>query len=433
MYCLVNGGAMNLTLRGLWSFLLSASVALTVVVVTSSSAMAQQPGDEQPGDEQPDDTQPESEQPDDAQPAGEQSDDADLMPPPPPVPGAPSDGSDQDGEPRGSQTQQGDPAGWNLLSRAAEQLALGRKRSARRLLEQLVVEYPNHPATAVSADALDVLTGEHDKSVELGAEEETSGLARAELAFFQTAHGIVLGTELCFMLDCEDPRAAVLALGAGGGLGLAISLMSTSDGITPGHALLLNSGTTWGFANGLLASYALEINDTNAAGLYAATQLGGLGLGALIWDVAEPTAGEVSMANSGGLWVGFLTFMAHVASEFEADDEAIAWSVLLGADLGIVGGALLSQRYPMSRGRTFVIDSGGILGFFIGIGTYVLADSDVESPTGLSMMGMLGTVTGLGTATYLTRNWDKPEGEFSANWTVAPTDGGAMLSVGGSF
>jgi hypothetical protein len=432
---------MSRILRSLMVFLVLASVGLISV-----SAMAQQT-DEQAGDEQAEEEQAEEEQAEDEQAEDEQVEDEQALepPPPPPIPGAPSDAAgdapsqtdpsqaspDKAGQ---NQADRADPAGWRLLGQAAEQLARGKKTSARRLLETLAADYPDHPATAASADALAVLTRDRARPIDLGAEEEKSGLARAELAFFQTAHGILLGTELCIMAECDDSRAVVLALGAGGGLGLAASLLATSDGITPGHALLLNSGTSWGLINGLLASAALEPDDeSDVAGLYAASQLGGLGVGALIWNIAQPTAGEVSMANSGGFWLGFLTFMGHVASEFSSSDEAIAWSVLIGADLGILGGALLSQRYPMSRGRTFVIDSGGVLGFLIGIGTYILSDSSVGSPTALSTMGIIGTVTGLGTATYLTRNWDKPDGGLSASWGVAPTDGGALLTIGGSF
>ncbi|QDG51920.1 hypothetical protein FIV42_14580 [Persicimonas caeni] len=272
------------------------------------------------------------------------------------------------------------------------------------------------------------------KGEDLIGQEEPSGLARAELAFFQTAHGITLGAELCAMVECDSEQAVVAALGIGGALGLTLSLVPTQDGITQGHALLLNSGTAWGFGNGVLAGIALDIEGSEYAGLLAGSQLAGLGAGALIWDLAEPTAGEVSMANSGGLWAGFLTFLIHAANEFDAEESTVAWSVLFAADLGIAGGAALSQNYPMSRGRTFVIDSGGILGFLIGIGTYIFIEPDVQSATAFSVMGILGTVTGLGTATYLTRNWDVEEtGDFSANWGVSPTDGGALLSVGGSF
>lgn len=330
---------------------------------------------------------------------------------------------------------EGDPAGWDLLSRAVEQLARGKRSSARKLLEQLVDEYPDHPATDVSSEALAVL---RDKAAtegrQVGQDEDPSALARAELAFFQTAHGITLGAELCAMVECDSEQAVVAALGVGGALGLTLSLVPTQGGITQGHALLLNSGTAWGFGNGLMAGLALDIDGSEYAGLLAGSQLAGLGVGALVWDLAEPNAGEVSMANSGGLWAGFLTFLIHTANEFDAEESTVAWSVLFAADLGIVGGAALSQKYPMSRGRTFVIDSGGILGFLIGIGTYIFIEPDVQSATAFSVMGMMGTVTGLGTAAYLTRDWDvESSTDFSANWGVSPTENGALLSVGGTF
>lgn len=365
-----------------------------------------------------------------------------AAPPPPPVeevgeleevgePPAP----EQLEETGGKQQSDADPAGWSLLRRAVEQLAHGKRSEARNLLEQLAEDYPDHPATDVAKEGLAVLRKRavtHER--ELGMDEVPSGLARAELAFFQTAHGITLGAEICVMIECDSEQAVIAALGLGGALGLGLSLVATQDGITPGRALLLNSGTAWGLGNGLLAGLALDIDDSEYAGLLAGSQLAGLGVGVLVWDLAEPTAGEVSMANSGGLWAGFLTFLIHAANRFEAEESTVAWSVLLAADLGIVGGAALSQKYPMSRGRTFVIDSGGILGFLVGIATYIFIEPDVQSATAFSAMGIMGTLTGLGTATYLTRDWDvESSDEFSANWGVSPTEGGALLSVGGSF
>ncbi len=400
--------------RGWWSFLLSA-----LILLASTSALAQQ------GEEGPPPPPPPVEDTQKPPSAAESTDETANEPPAPELP------EDEAVEVDG----QADPAGWSLLRRAVEHLARGQRAQARRLLEQLAQDYPDHPATDVSSEALAVLREKGARRAPaLGDDEEKSGLARAELAFFQTAHGIVLGAELCAMIECDSEQAVVAALGAGGALGLTLSLVPTQDGITPGHSLLLNSGTAWGFGNGLLAGIALDIDGSEYAGLLAGSQLAGLGVGALIWDIARPTDGEVAMANSGGLWTGFLTFLVHAANDFDAEDSTIAWSVLLLSDLGIVGGAALSQRYPMSRGRTFVIDSGGILGFLVGIGTYIFIEPDVTSPTAFSVMGILGTVTGLGTATYLTRNWDvEASDDFSANWGVSPTDGGALLSVGGTF
>lgn len=327
-----------------------------------------------------------------------------------------------------------DPTGWTLLEGAIDELARGNREAARRLLEELAARYPNHPATEVSAQGLAYLQTRQETPRPPGVAEDTSGLARAELAFFQTTHGIILGAELCTMIRCDDPQLWVGSLAAGGALGLTLSLAATSDGITPGHALLLNSGTTWGFVNGLLLSIALDQQEDDATGLWAATQLAGLGAGALIWDLAKPTDGAVSMANSGGFWTGFLTLLAHGANEFDADAETVALSMLVTSNLGIAGGAALSRNYPMSRGRTFVIDSGGVLGFLLGIGTYTFIEGDVDSATAFSVSGMLGTAVGLGTSAYLTRDWDVGEGKlFSSNWSISPTDGGALLSLDGRF
>ncbi|MFP4599971.1 MAG: hypothetical protein ACLFVJ_17065 [Persicimonas sp.] len=330
-----------------------------------------------------------------------------------------------------------DPAGWDLLERAVEHLARGESTQAHRLLEQIADEYADHPAAALSADALAVLRDKSDKqpdSAAPDAAESATTAARAELAFFQTMHGLALGGELCIIAECDDPKAVVALLGVGAGIGLGASLGLSSDGITPGHALLLNSGTTWGFANGLMLSIALDTEFQEATAITAVGQLAGLATSSLLWNELQPTSGQVSMANSGGFWAGWLAFWAHGVNDFDADGQTIATTMLIAADLGILGGALLAREQPMSRGRTFVIDSGGILGLLAGMGIYVFADADMSSATGFSLMTIGGTAAGLGTATYLTRDWDAPDDpDLSANWAITPTDGGAQLSVGGRF
>ncbi len=407
------------------------SLILGCLLLAPASAAAQDSGSDQPPPpptieeiERGEAEEPEAEEPGDEEPEAEADSEADSEP-------------KQAPERAGRPSSDVDPAGWDLLERAVEHLARGESTQAHRLLEQLADEYADHPAAAISADALVVLRDKHEKQQDTGAPdaaETATTAARAELAFFQTLHGLALGGELCIIAECDDPKAVVALLGVGAGVGLGASLGLSSDGITPGHALLLNSGTTWGFANGLMLSIALDTEFKQGTAITAVGQLAGLTTSSLLWSELQPTSGQVSMANSGGFWAGWLAFWAHGVNDFDADGETIATTMLLAADLGILGGALLASEQPMSRGRTFVIDSGGILGLLSGMGIYVFADADMSSATGFSLMTIAGTAAGLGTATYLTRDWDAPEDPgLSANWAITPTDGGAQLSVGGSF
>ena len=328
--------------------------------------------------------------------------------------------------------------GWALLERALNALATFNEDAARNALEELAAAYPGHPATVISAETLATLQARARRG-ETGSKnwgpngEEKTGVARAELVAFQTAHGITLGIEFCTAVECDDSRLVVSMLALGGGAGLGLSLLASRDGVTPGFATLINSGTLWGAYNGAMIAV---VNDTDSsiAGIMAGSQLAGIGVSALIWNQLHPTVGEVSMANSGGIWFGMLGLFGHMASDFSASDKVTYGTILALTDAGIIAGALLSQYEPMSRGRTLVIDSGGALGALVGIGTYVLINPEFERPTGMGFSAIAGTLAGLGTATFLTRNWDTPDdGNVTARWGIAPMEEGATLSLSGEF
>lgn len=330
------------------------------------------------------------------------------------------------------------PEGWAILERALDALAESDEKTARSALEELAAQYPEHPASRLSADALATLQAralqkpKASHHIGRNGEEETNA-ARAELVAFQTVHGIALGAEFCSALECDDARLYTTMLAVGGGAGLGLSLLASDGGVTPGFATLINSGTLWGAFNGAMLSNALNSGDDIAA-FMAPAQLAGIGVSALLWNQLSPTAGEVSVANSGGIWLGTLTALGQLAVNHDSNSDAIIWSILGMADLGIVGGALLSQYEPMTRGRALVIDTGGVLGGLVGMGTYVLINPEFNEPTGFALSTMAGIVAGLGTSAYLTRHWDAPDnGQISASWGIAPTEEGAVLSLSGQF
>lgn len=337
---------------------------------------------------------------------------------------------------------QGARAGWVLFERALDALVNHNDDKAQDALEELARTYPKHPATAISSAARSTLQArakrkrEQMASGRLGPNgEEKTGSARAELVAFQTAHGIALGGEFCGAVECDDTRLVVSMLAVGGGAGLGLSLLASSDGVTPGFATTINSGTLWGAYNGAMFNGMTSTADSLPAALMF-SQLAGVGVGALSWELFHPTAGEVSMANSGGIWMGTLALFSQIAlnDDIVTSNDHIIGTILGLTDLGIVAGALLSQYEPMTRGRTLVIDSGGALGLLTGMGAYVLINPDFDEPTGFALSAMAGTLAGLGTATFLTRNWDAPDGgSVTAQWGIAPSEEGAMLSLSGAF
>ena len=265
------------------------------------------------------------------------------------------------------------------------------------------------------------------------AAEEKTSFARTEFVAVQTGHGLLLGIEFCDVIQCGSNAVAISSLTVGAGAGLGLSLLASRDGVTPGFATIMNSGAYWGAFHGGFITSNLTENSSTISGVMGVSQLGAMGVSALIWNQWRPTAGEVSMTNSGGIWVAQLSalgFLAAGATNWEV--EPVVWALIALTDVGLIGGALLSQIKPISRGRMLMIDLGGVLGMVAGMGTSALIAPSSEVAAGIS--GIAGTLAGLGIATVMTRNWDaSDDARVTARWGIAPTEDGATLSLSGAF
>ncbi|MEM6734027.1 MAG: hypothetical protein AAF658_20865, partial [Myxococcota bacterium] len=214
-------------------------------------------------------------------------------------------------------------------------------------------------------------------------DETPSRDARTELVLVQTAHGILIGTEICLAIDCNDVQEWAASLAITGGLGFATSLVLSADGVTPGQAMSLNSGFAWGLWHGVAIQGALDANDflSTDPGRFAesgytsrliAAQLGGMLGGHFLYDALQPTAADISTVNTVGLWSGLLAFAGHGAAGFPSSDESIWLTTLIASDLGAVAGGVLTRYYPISRSRGLVLNAGGLIGGIVGVGVPVL-------------------------------------------------------------
>ncbi len=264
--------------------------------------------------------------------------------------------------------------------------------------------------------------------------------ARTELMLFQTAHGVLLGSELCLAFDCDGITEWSAMIGLGGGLGLLSSYALSRDGVTPGRSMMLNSGFLWGLWHGAAIQGALDAEfldpdaDRFASGQFSAGliagQLGGMGLAYALDELLEPTAADVSTANTVGLWSGLLAFAAQGAVRFPGSDEATWLVTLIASDLGAVGGGLLARYYPMSRSRALVLNAGGLLGAVVGVGTQTIWQDPELEDRSLYLAGGIGAAVGLGVAVWLTQEWDW---EVPGRLSVVPTTGGAYAGFSMDF
>ncbi|MFP2899949.1 hypothetical protein, partial [Corallococcus sp. 4LFB] len=281
--------------------------------------------------------------------------------------------------------------------------------------------------------AQDTLARPVVSSEEGPSQEGPSKGARASLTIVQTMHGITQGILLCAISHCQDTRAYVAVSLLGGGAGAALSLLTTQSGLTQGQAAAINSGTVWGFGYGLASIGSLDLDGDASTGAVMAGALGFTGLGILVAELARPTAGQVSLANSGGLWSGVV---AALIMGTQDDNDARAF---FGIEQGVVGAglltfALVSRSLDISRGRVLLIDAGGLLGGLMGLSALFLAFNDGHGDV-LLVGTAVGVVAGLGTATFLTRDFDGPDDAPAVSVIPATLGrhGGLGLAVLGQF
>jgi hypothetical protein len=332
---------------------------------------------------------------------------------------------------------------WRLYHLAFAALAGGRHAESKEILEHIARAYPDHPAAQRAVELIERLS-RHEPPPLAKAEKRLrhegegrdgppTGLARAELFLVQTVNGIAIGLESCIALECDDARTVGAFLVVGGGAALTLSLVLTQDGIMPGHTSALNAGTVWGAADALFLTAATQGNDTDEA-LPAALvvgQLAGLGAGEILWRTIRPSAGDVSLASSIGLWSGVLTFFVLGALEFEVSSEAGFGSLLAVTNLGLLGGAWLASEVPMSRAHVLVIDGGGVIGTLLGAGSALVLGGNDLGAAGFFTATTIGMIGGLSLAAYLTRDWEIEDGDLA--FGVLPFEGGAALTFGGRW
>ncbi|QAT82277.1 hypothetical protein EJ065_0670 [Corallococcus coralloides] len=322
-------------------------------------------------------------------------------------------------------------------------LVRGQDAQALELLERVMLVCPGHPYAPELARlartrlepgarlAQDTLARPVVAAPETSVEGPSKG-ARASLTVVQTLHGITQGILLCEISNCQDGRAYVAVSLLGGGAGAAISLLATRSGLTQGQAAAINSGTVWGFGYGLASIGSFDLDGDSSTGAVMAGALGFTGLGLLVAEFARPTAGQVSLTNSGGLWAGVVAGLLMATQSGETQDFFIIEQGVVGA--GLLTFALVSRHLDISRGRVLLIDAGGILGGLMGLSALFLVLDD-DHGDALLVGTAVGVLAGLGTATFLTRDFDAPDNTPAVSVVPAAMGrhGGMGLAVLGQF
>ncbi|WP_338871116.1 hypothetical protein [Myxococcus stipitatus] len=312
-------------------------------------------------------------------------------------------------------------------------LIQGQDHEASRAFEQVLALCPQHPYASELGRLTRARLVPGAKLARAAAEpvngERRSGGATASLMVVQTLHGATQGILLCSIADCSSQGYATSALLAAG-LGATTAALLAQGGITAGQSSAVNSGTVWGLWFGLSSILAFDLEDERAL---STVMIGGAaftGVGALIAATLQPTSGQVSMVNSGGLWAGLVTTL-FVGSINDVDVKTVFSAGMLASAAGIVGLSLLAHDLPVSRGRILLIDAGGLLGGLLGASTMFMFTQDDDYAI-LFSTG-LGAAGGLALMTYLTRNFDSPGLPQAVLTPAIMGRNGAGLAMAGRF
>ncbi|MCP3102167.1 hypothetical protein LZ198_25185 [Myxococcus sp. K15C18031901] len=285
----------------------------------------------------------------------------------------------------------------------------GEDEAALRAFEQVQDVCPQHPFAAEMARLAQARLQPGAKlagaaAASLSREAPSSG-ARAALTVVQSLHGITQGALLCSIADCNAQGVAGAVL-AGGTAGAVSALLLSTGGVTPGQAAVVNSSTVWGFWLGVSLFNAMDLLDNEATAMTMASAAAFTGVGIGLAVGVSPSAGQVAMANSGGLWAAVLTALI---LETGTVDNSTFFAAELGAtSAGLLSLAILSRMVEASRGRMLIIDGGGFLGGLTGAAFGLLIGGGQGDGDGVLISASVGVVVGLGLAVHLTRDFDAP-------------------------
>jgi len=239
-----------------------------------------------------------------------------------------------------------------------------------------------------------------------GAAARLDRSGRAELALYQTLHGAWLGVGIAEVADLSDSKLVALLAVAGAGAGLGGSLVLSRDvAMSTGRADAIDSATSWGTFNGALVAGIAGASSRTGVGSALAGGLGGLFLTAAATSVRAPGAGDVAVVNSGGIWG--LAAGGCLIALVDPSSTGARIIALVAADAGLITMALLAPRLEVSRGRSLLIDAGGVVGVLAGLTVPVLAGSDDRRV--YAVAGLAGMAGGLGLTAWLSRDWDAEE------------------------
>ncbi len=231
--------------------------------------------------------------------------------------------------------------------------------------------------------------------------------------------------------------------GAGAAIGGAGSVGATYLLLPPDFALGTSSVSISSTAAGAITGIAIASAFTNKDNII--TPIGGIGAvvgaatGYVAGDKSHISPGDAALVNTGMVW-GTAAGGLFAVSFAPKDNAIVSGLVLSGLGMGVIGGALVSHYFTVSRTHAALIDVGGIVGVLGGLalesiayptqqgGSSALTDQAEQRLANYALGGM---AIGLITAGVLTRNLDDPKVPLSPSiGQVIGADGRAIPTYG---
>ena len=269
---------------------------------------------------------------------------------------------------------------------------------------------------------------------------------RGELLLAAGIGGLVWGGGTLATIFSEDAILGSIGGAVGLGVGFGSAYVGVPRDVTVGESSYIVGTTLIGMAEaGLIASLLSCGSEPQAdgsyersgceSGLIAGTTLAGGAAGLLFSSLTASQlkldAGDAAIINSGALWGSISGALLWVVfgNDVRLDEVLIGG----GLNVGIITGALLANRYKVSRGHVALIDLSGLTGLVVAASFVDVADQDEGISERVPNFALLGMTVGLLTGAFFTRHMDEPKSLGVLNpsvGTARDASGKTSLTVG---
>lgn len=215
--------------------------------------------------------------------------------------------------------------------------------------------------------------------------------AQVEFATAGALYGLGLGVLTSVETDVNlRPAAWITAATTAGGLFGGLALVDELD-MSVGQVRLTTSIAAWSIVDAGLLGLWGDLGDD--ATLWVMAGAGALGIGGGLAASSagfDPSPGDISMLNSGGLWMVPAGLLLGVTLDLGSGDHLIR-DVFVLTQLGLGAGAWIAASQRPTREQVLTLDlgllAGGLGGALLG-GILLLNTDSIEVFTATTLVGM---------------------------------------------